>query len=146
MTDGSGSPPAAVRTPGQTHESTVLEAAVGAVGVRRAGRGRPRCRPAAVAGDKGYSYPRIRRPLAGRGIRAVIPRRADQRPGDGRHRFDPDEYRRRNVVERCVGRLKEYRRVGTRYEKLAASYLAVVQVAMIRDWLRRLTQPLSDTA
>lgn len=135
----------AVVTAGQVHESTVLEAAVGAVRVRRPGRGRPRCRPAAVAGDKGYSHPRIRRYLAGRGIRAVIPRRADQRPGDGRARFDRECYRRRNVVERCVNRLREYRRLATRYEKLAASYSAVVQVAMIREWLKRLTQPLSDT-
>jgi transposase len=132
-------------TAGQVHESRLLEAAVGAVRLRRPGRGRPRTRPAAVAGDKGYSHPRIRRYLAARGIRAVIPRRSDQRPGDGRVRFDREAYRRRNVVERCVGRLREYRRVGTRYEKLAASYLAVVQVACIRDWLRRLTRPLSDT-
>jgi transposase len=44
-------------------------------------------------------------------------------------------YRERNVVERLVGRLKEYRRIATRYEKLAASYLAFVQLASIRIWL-----------
>ena len=123
----------------------MLEAVVEAVRVRRPGRGRPRCRPQAVAGDKGYSHPRIRRYLAARGIRAVIPRRSDQRPGDRRVKFDRTLYRRRNVVERCVNRLREYRRVATRYEKLAASYAAVVQVAMIREWLKRLTSGLSDT-
>jgi transposase len=41
----------------------------------------------------------------------------------------------RNVVERLVGKLKEYRRIATRYDKLAASYLAFVQLAAIRIWL-----------
>jgi transposase len=44
-------------------------------------------------------------------------------------------YRERNVVERLVGRLKEFRRIATRYDKLAASYLAFVQLASIRIWL-----------
>jgi transposase len=44
-------------------------------------------------------------------------------------------YRERNVVERLVGRLKEFRRIATRYDKLAASYLAFVQLAAIRIWL-----------
>ena len=44
-------------------------------------------------------------------------------------------YRERNVIERLVGRLKEYRRIATRYDKLAASYLAFVQLAAIRMWL-----------
>jgi transposase len=44
-------------------------------------------------------------------------------------------YRERNVVERLVGRLKEYRRIATRYDKLAASYLAFVQLVAIRIWL-----------
>jgi len=39
------------------------------------------------------------------------------------------------VVERLVGRLKEYRRIATRYDKLAASYLAFVQLAAVRMWL-----------
>jgi transposase len=44
-------------------------------------------------------------------------------------------YRERNVVELLVGRLKEYRRIATRYDKLAASYLAFVQLAAVRMWL-----------
>jgi transposase len=49
--------------------------------------------------------------------------------------MDWDLYRERNVVERLVGKLKEYRRIATRYDKLAASYLAFVQLAAIRIWL-----------
>ena len=48
--------------------------------------------------------------------------------------MDWGPYRERNVVERLVGRLKEYRRVATRYDKLAASYLAFVQLAALRMW------------
>jgi transposase len=44
-------------------------------------------------------------------------------------------YSERNVVERLVGQLKEYRRIATRYERLAASYLAFVQLAAIRIWV-----------
>lgn len=101
-------------------------------------RGRPRCRPVRLAGDKGYSYPRLRRWLRRYGIRCVIPRRKDQRPGDGRHRFDSATYRRRAVVEQCVGWLKECRAVGTRFDKLAVSYLATVQLAMVQRYLRKL--------
>jgi transposase len=49
--------------------------------------------------------------------------------------MDWGSYRARNVVERLVGRLKECRRVATRYDKTAASYLAFVHLAAIRLWL-----------
>jgi transposase len=101
-----------------------------------------------VACDRGYDFPVVRRWFRRFGVRVVIPRR---RP-DRRHRprrgrpfgFDPAAYRRRNAVERCVGWLKESRRVATRYEKLAVSYLAVVHVAMIRLYLKRVCATLSD--
>ncbi len=123
-------------TPGQAHESKSFEQVVQAVCVPQR-RGRPRCRPRRLAGDKGYSYPRIRRRLRHRRIEAVIPQRRDQRQ---RHRgrplkFDREAYRRRNVVERCVGWLKENRRVAVRYEKLATNYLGMLKLAMIRRYL-----------
>lgn len=102
-------------------------------------RGRPRRRPRAVAGDRGYSYPHVRAWLRRHGIRAVIPYRSDQRPGDRRHRFDPAAYRRRAGVEQCVGWLKESRAVGTRFDTLAVNFLATVQLAMIRRYLRVLS-------
>lgn len=120
-------------TPGQTHESTQVEEVLDAVRIRR------RRRPKKLAGDKGYSYARVRRYLHKRGIRPVIPRRSDQRGKPGRPAsFDRDVYRRRNVIERCVGWLKENRRLGTRYEKLALNFLAFVTLAMIRRCLRLL--------
>ena len=121
MCDGGGVPLAAVLTPGQRQECTQFERALGEVRLRGR-RGRPRCRPVKLAADKGYSDPRIRRWLARHGIRAVIPRRKDQRPDDGRVRFDREAYRRRSVVERCVGWLKECRAVATRFDELAVNY------------------------
>jgi transposase len=97
-----------------------------------------RTRPGGVAGDRGYSYPRIRRWLRRYGIRAVIPQRADQ---VAQHRgrpleFDKDTYRRRNVIECCVGWLKDCRRIATRFEKLALNFLAMIKLAIIRRYLR----------
>ena len=130
-------PLAVAVTPGQAHESKSFEGLVG--GVRLRGRrGRPRCRPVMLAGDKGYSYPRIRRWLARHGIKAVIPRRKDQRPDDGRVRFDKEAYKRRAVVEQCVGWLRECRAVATRFDKLAVNYRATVKLAMIQRYLRLL--------
>jgi transposase len=91
-----------------------------------------------LAGDKGYSYPRIRLWLRRHGIKAVIPRRKNQRPDDGRVQFDRETYKRRAVVEQCVGWLKESRAVATRFDKLAVNYLATVQLAMIQRYLRLL--------
>jgi transposase len=139
VSDGNGLPLAAEVTAGQRHASTQLGPVLG--GVRIPGRrGRPRCRPGKLAGDKGYSYPRIRRWLRRHGIRAVIPRRKDQRPDDGRVKFDKQTYQQRAVVEPCVGWLKESRALATRCDKLAVNYLATVKLAMIRRYLRLLTR------
>jgi transposase len=87
-------------------------------------------------GDRGYSYPTVRRLLARRHIGAVIPRRRDQHPDDRRHAvFDRVAYRKRNRVERLVNRLKQYRRVATRYDKRAVHYLAMVTLAALLMWL-----------
>lgn len=137
MCDGNGLPLAIAVTPGQRQESTQFERVMDAVRIPNR-RGRPRCRPVRLAGDKGYSYPRIRRWLARHGVTCVIPRRSDQKPDDKRHRFDKAVYRRRAVVERCVGWVKECRAVGTRFDKLAVNYTATVHLAMIQRYLRKL--------
>lgn len=124
-----------------------MEPALRAVRVPRRTPGRPRTRPAALAGDKGYSYPAVRAWLKRRGIRAVIPERDDQRrrrahrPGR-KPQFDRAAYRRRHVIENCVAWLKEARAVATRYDKLAIHYLGVLKLGMIRTLLRRLRRPL----
>jgi transposase len=130
-----------VLTPGQRHDSTQLEALLDAIRAPRPGRrGRPRKRPARLIGDKGYSYERCRLLLRRRGIRHVIPEREDQRarrarrPGR-RPAFDKEAYRRRNVVERCVNRLKQWRGIATRFEKRAANFRAMVVIAALMIWL-----------
>ncbi len=92
--------------------------------------------PLKVAGDKGYSYPGVRAWLDRRIIEQVIPQRSDQVRREGRGRLDRRAYRRRACVEQCVGWLKENRRVGTRYDKLATSFAAFLNLAIIRRYLR----------
>jgi len=126
-------------TAGQRHESTEFQPLMDAVRIPRP-RGRARRRPAALAGDKGYSYPRIRAWLRRHAIRAVIPLRSDQR---ARHRgrpprLDRTAYRRRHVIECCIGSLKESRRIATRFEKLAVNFLAVIKVAILEQYLNLL--------
>ncbi len=86
-----------------------------------------------MVGDKGYSSKKIRRYLRRRGIGAVIPRQKRERQRGGR--LDRAAYGKRNVVERLVNRLKQYRRVATRYEKQALNYLAMLTIAAIMLWL-----------
>jgi transposase len=65
--------------------------------------------------------------------------RKDQRRRAGRPpRFESALYRQRHHVENAIGRLKEFRRVTTRYEKLAVNYLAVVDIACLGIFLREL--------
>jgi transposase len=138
--DGKGRPLAILLTPGQRHDRTQLVPLVDAIRVPRLGRGRPRRRRERVIGDKGYSYPACRQALRRRGIRATIPERRDQRarrvgkPGRPLA-FDREAYRRRNVVERCMNRLQQWRSVATRYEKRAAHYRAMVVIAALMLWL-----------
>jgi transposase len=102
-----------------------------------AGPGRPRTRPALLLADKAYGYPVYRAMLRERGIRHVIPLRADHRerlahrPGR-RPLVSRDDYRRRNTVERGINRLKQWRGLATRYDRRADHYRAVaVIVALI---------------
>ena len=77
--------------------------------------------------------------LRRRGISHTIPERTDQKERRAARRgrppsFDKEAYRRRNVVERCVNKLKQWRSVATRYEKRAANYQAMLTLAAILLW------------
>jgi transposase len=100
--------------------------------VLRAGSGRPRLRPKRIVGDKGYSSGPLRRYLRRRGIRYTIPCRDNE---THRAKFDKLIYRERNQVERCFNRLKQFRRIATRYEKNAQNHLAMLTIAAIMLWL-----------
>ncbi len=76
--DGNGRPLAVVVTPGQVHDAQVLPLLRGDIRVPRPGPGRPRTAPDALLADRAYSSRQVRADLAVRGIRTVIPERADQ--------------------------------------------------------------------
>ena len=127
--DRRGRPLAFVLTPGERNERTALPELMRQGGVKRKGPGRPKLRPRTLVGDRGYTGRPAREFLRRRGISAVIPQlKTEKTP----RLMDWALYRERNIVERLVGRLKEYRRIATRYDKLAASYLAFVHLAAIR--------------
>jgi transposase len=137
-------PIARVISPGQRNDSVMFDAVMDRVRVLRRGRGRPRTRPGGVMADKAYSSRAIRSSLRRRGITATIPEPADQKanrarrgPRGGRPpNFDPLRYKERNVVERCINKLKQHRAVATRYDKREYMYAGTVDVASIRIWLR----------
>jgi transposase len=92
-----------------------------------------------LAGDKAYTVQRIRDWLAGHKIQAVIPHKSHEHARhDPAVTFDRQAYRGRSVVEQCVGWLKEFRRIGTRFEKLAVNFHGMLQLAMIDRYLRLL--------
>lgn len=106
------------------------------VQVRRK-RGRPRSRPKRLAGDKGYSSHSIRQYLKDRGIEPIIPHKDNEKARhDPSVKFDKESYRRRSIVEQVIGWLKECRRIATRFEKLAISFLAMIKLAMIKRMVK----------
>ena len=121
-----------ILTPGQDHESTVLKPLMERGAVKRRGRGRPRLRPRRVVGDKGYSSRENRQYLRRRGMRLTIPRKKNERR---RGRFDKAIYRMRNRVERLINRMKQFRRLATRYEKRAENYRAMWVIAATLLWM-----------
>lgn len=128
-------------TGGQAHESKQFEPVLDSFAIRQS-NGHMRRRPQRVAADKAYDVPRIRQWLRQRGIQAVIPpkrRPSHAKPKVGRPvTYNKESYRKRNVIERCVGWLKENRSLATRYDKLAVNYLAMVHLAFLRRYLHLL--------
>jgi len=83
--------------------------------------------------DKAYDADHWRAWLERRRIQPVIPNKANRRL---LHPFDRQRYRNRNVIERMFGRLKDFRRVATRYDKNAENYLAgLCLAALICYWI-----------
>jgi transposase len=120
--DGEGTPLAVKVSPGQEHETQQF------VALMAEATAWPQ-QPEKLAGDKGYSADWIREWLQERGIKVVIPFKNNEK---GRSKkFDRKSYRRRNIIERCVNSLKWFRRVATRYEKLATHYVGMVTLAII---------------
>lgn len=121
-------------SPGQTHETQRFEELWNTTEVSDADL-RDLVQPDARAGDKAYYSGSILEQLQAEDVHGVIPEIgktiAEQDGAD----FDRETYRRRNVVERLVGWLKESRRLFSRFEKTAVNYLAMIHVACIRYYL-----------
>lgn len=143
MVDGKRRPLAVVVTAGQRNDATQLEPVLDGVRVPRLGRGRPRKRPSKLRLDKAYGAGKYRKALRKWGIACVCPERADARKarlkrgskGGRRSAFDEEAITGWNVVERGFCRLKDFRAVGTRFEKRGRNYLAGVLVVCIVLWL-----------
>jgi len=139
LCEGCGLPITVALTPGQQHESTMVRTLLEDVAI--AGKpGRPRKRFEVVAGDKGYDIPRVRKEIAQCGSAPLIPHKKlrDGSYPPGSEGFDKTGYKRRNVVERLIGRLKECRHLAMRFDKLAESFRAFVVLGFIRIWLKDL--------
>lgn len=84
-----------------------------------------------LAADTAYDSDGLRSFLAERGTIPVIPNNPTRKR---LHPFDQSAYRQRNIIERMFCRLKDWRRIATRYDKLAVNYTAAVLIAAIITW------------
>jgi transposase len=113
---------------GQKHESKYFVPVLSEISVSDS-EGNPVC-PDIVSGDKAFSSEAIRQHLAEQEMEAVIPYKANEH--EASLPFNSERYKDRNVIERLFGRIKECRRVATRYEKYALTYLSMVTLSLIR--------------
>ena len=89
--------------------------------------------PRQLIADKAYDAQSLRDWLKARHIRAVIPSTASRTVP---YALDRSAYRRRNLIERLFGRLKNWRRIATRYDRLARNYMAALAlVAVATEWM-----------
>ncbi len=122
-TNGEGLPLAFVITPGEAHDATAYDELMDLDDAR----------PKALLADRGYDSDAIREDSWFHGTDPIIPTKINrklQRP------VDPLLYALRNRIERFFNNLKNARRVATRYDKTADSFMAFVQIASIKIWLR----------
>lgn len=89
--------------------------------------------PGSTIADKGYDANHLIDKIVELHTAVVIPpkrNRNDQRP------YDADLYKERNIIERFFNKLKQFRRVATRYDKLVANFMGFVKLAAIAIWLK----------
>ncbi|ALN71868.1 hypothetical protein M673_04025 [Aureimonas sp. AU20] len=89
-------------------------------------------KPRLLLADKGYDGDDVRQSLLLKGVLPVIPSKANRRAPAA---CDFKQYRDRNRIERMFNRLKQARRIATRYDKTASSFLAFLSLAASRMWL-----------
>lgn len=92
--------------------------------------------PRVLLADRGYDADRIRNTMRERNVMPQIPMRKTRKMRVG---VDHGLYRLRSLVERCFNKLKNARRVATRYDKTAESYFGFIDITSIRLWVRHLS-------
>ena len=116
-----GNPVRLIGGPGQENDITHAHELVDGLGAN------------ATIADKGYDANHLHEKITEQGGEIVIPpkrNRKVQRP------YDTDLYKERNLIERFFNKLKQFRRVATRYDKLLVNFMAFVKIAAIAIWLR----------
>lgn len=122
VVDAKGLPIRIGLTAGQAHDGPIAEQLLDKLAPRTV-----------VLADKAYDANHIRTHIQNQGAAPNIPAKRNR---NEKFCFSKRLYRERNLVERCISKLKQFRRVATRYDKLAENFLAMVQLASIRIWLR----------
>jgi transposase len=117
-----GLPVRVVLTPGQTSDKTAVPDLLDGLRLARN-----------LVADRGYDSRAIVELIEARGAKAHIPTQRDRRV---QRAVNAKLYRQRNLIERCFNKLKHFRRIATRFEKLARNYLAAVLLASTRLWTR----------
>lgn len=92
--------------------------------------GEARCKN--LLADRGYDSDRFRANLKQKGITSVIPGKSNRKQAIV---YDKELYKKRNIVERFIGRIKEYRRIATRYDKTSVMYRGMILLACICIWI-----------
>lgn len=132
--DGEGAPLNFELSPGQTHETQLFEQLWDTTEVSDQTL-KHLVQPDALAGDKAFRSSEIINRLESDDVQPVIPEKGRKANDQDHPAFDREVYRRRNVVERLIGWLKESRRIFSRFEKTAVNYLGMIHVACIRYYL-----------
>lgn len=121
-----------VLTGGERHETVAFPQLVQGGKVKPQGRGRPKHRSRYLLGDKAYTSQEVRQRLRHSGTTPIIPKRSNEK----RHgRFNQGLDQEPNRIKRLINRLKQYRRIATRYEKYAVNYQDTLMSGAIRLWL-----------
>jgi transposase len=120
--DAQGRPVRLLISPGNDHDVTCATALLEGLEKR-----------AVVIADKGYDADKVRSCIRDQGAIPNIPNRSNRKK---KYRWKKAVYRQRNHVERFFNKLKQYRRITTRYDKLGATFFAFIQLASVRIFLR----------
>jgi transposase len=136
LCDSNGLPLQFHLTGGQTHESSALCELLAIADEELLDEDGERIPwPFALGGDKGYRADWIDEYLLGLNIKPVIPSKANEIRSAREVKFDKKSYRRRNIIERLIGWLKESRRILSRFEKTAKNFGGMIKLAFIRQYL-----------